>query len=735
MQYIPGGLGHNSSSEEKNVGTQINNEFLSFEGTFGYRIPAVGMKGKEIPSFILQVYEHGIILLDIISEHIIGPVDDSDEYWLTETGNVIPSRDVMMDNFEREIQNRLKADGRIYDRREKQLKLFIGRALVFCNTPEANIRSLNLTTPSINQYGITDYIRSFIKTYSNSIYVSKQSQSLIEGTKVFAKSKKTISNPESNLIGDLIDRSMYNTFTLDEEQRKVSMQIPSGPQRIRGLAGTGKTVILALKAALTHKEDDELKILSVFNTQSMYNQIEDLITKYYTYETRSIPDWSQLEIMHAWGGKGKVGFYYSICKRFNINPYSFGEVRNQPDPLEYVFADLLKKLKALNPEPYYDMVLIDEAQDFPQPFFEVVYNITKAPKRIIWAYDEFQSLNDLKIKEPRDLFGFNNQGEPNIPNSELEGVYIGGIEKDFILSNCYRNPRITLMTAHGLGLGIYRKGGIVDILSDSKSWSAIGYSVIKPNKNVFKEGDIVQIERLERFSKNILEKILKEKALDDKLLVSFESYESWNAEYDSVIRRIHGLITTQDIAPEQIMVISLATSGTKEIFANMRQKLDYLGIKSITPGYIEAADTFQEKGFVNLLTPYRAKGNEANIVFVTDAQYAITNTSFRSRNAMFVSVTRSRGYCYISGNGPRVKELAEEIRRIDEDYPKFNFKFPSEEEINRRRVILSKADSEVEKTQRQAEELILKNPEILIEALKQHKDLLNKIIKDNDANQ
>ena len=76
---------------------------------------------------------------------------------------------------------------------------------------------------------------------------------------------------------------MGNTFTLDEEQRKVSMQIPSGPQRIRGLAGTGKTVILALKAALTHKEDDKLRILSVFNTQSMYNQIQDLITKYYTY--------------------------------------------------------------------------------------------------------------------------------------------------------------------------------------------------------------------------------------------------------------------------------------------------------------------------------------------------------------------------------------------------------------------------------------------------------------------
>ena len=119
-----------------------------------------------------------------------------------------------------------------------------------------------------------------------------------------------------------------------------------------------------------------------------------LINTQPTYETRSTPDWSSLEIMHAWGGKGRVGFYYSVCKRFNLNPLAYGDVKNTTGPLEFIFADLLRKIKSLNPDPFYDMVLIDEAQDFPQPFFEVIYLITKAPKRIVWAYDEFQSLND-----------------------------------------------------------------------------------------------------------------------------------------------------------------------------------------------------------------------------------------------------------------------------------------------------------------------------------------------------
>jgi len=38
----------------------------------------------------------------------------------------------------------------------------------------------------------------------------------------------------------------------DLQQHKVAVQTPAGPQRIRGLAGTGKTVVLAQKAAFMH---------------------------------------------------------------------------------------------------------------------------------------------------------------------------------------------------------------------------------------------------------------------------------------------------------------------------------------------------------------------------------------------------------------------------------------------------------------------------------------------------
>ncbi|NEQ75928.1 MAG: hypothetical protein F6K23_24575 [Okeania sp. SIO2C9] len=41
---------------------------------------------------------------------------------------------------------------------------------------------------------------------------------------------------------------------LDREQHKIAVQIPNGPQRIRGLAGSGKTVVMCMKAAWMHNK-------------------------------------------------------------------------------------------------------------------------------------------------------------------------------------------------------------------------------------------------------------------------------------------------------------------------------------------------------------------------------------------------------------------------------------------------------------------------------------------------
>ena len=49
--------------------------------------------------------------------------------------------------------------------------------------------------------------------------------------------------------GDTIKKNEKEIANLDHWQKKAALEIVDGTQRIRGLAGSGKTIVLALKAA------------------------------------------------------------------------------------------------------------------------------------------------------------------------------------------------------------------------------------------------------------------------------------------------------------------------------------------------------------------------------------------------------------------------------------------------------------------------------------------------------
>lgn len=62
----------------------------------------------------------------------------------------------------------------------------------------------------------------------------------------------------------------------------------------------------------------------------------------------------------------------------------------------------------------YDVILVDEAQDFPPDFLRLCYLFLKPPKRLVYAYDELQSLNGLSVLPPDELFGVNEKGNPRV---------------------------------------------------------------------------------------------------------------------------------------------------------------------------------------------------------------------------------------------------------------------------------------------------------------------------------
>lgn len=86
---------------------------------------------------------------------------------------------------------------------------------------------------------------------------------------------------------------------MDAWQKKAAIEFPEGPQRIRGLAGSGKTIVLAQKAAILHAKYPKWNIAVTFQTRSLYQQFRGLIERFYRELTLDDPDWSKLSILHA----------------------------------------------------------------------------------------------------------------------------------------------------------------------------------------------------------------------------------------------------------------------------------------------------------------------------------------------------------------------------------------------------------------------------------------------------
>ncbi|MBN1971399.1 MAG: DEAD/DEAH box helicase [Candidatus Delongbacteria bacterium] len=740
MEFLAGNIEQEDNQFVNQVWDIIVDKLHSTEGIIGFKTPSLGKEIEETPTFILRSKNQGIVIIDIVNQNILG-FDEENEFWKINDNDFLYSRDLVVDAYEQEIENRLKEDKVLFDLRKKEWKIShkITKYIIFSQNTSAEIKVFN--SKAKNEltnifFGVDNFSTGLDEILIKETYSQEKIDiidSVLDGSNIYSKVTKQKIEKSPENINEFIKKSLDNTFKLDSIQRQIALQIPNGPQRIRGLAGTGKTIILCMKAALAHKFFPEMKILFVFNTQSMYNQVESLITKYYFNEVKKMPNWSNLNVLHAWGGSNKPGLYYNTANSIGMKPLNFMNVRSAGDPLDAIYSDLLKNGKD-KIEAIYDIVLIDEAQDFPASFFETVFYLTKESsfesklKRIVWAFDEFQSLTDIKIKEPEELFGKDKNKKPNILNSDLDGQYKGNISKDFVLPNSYRNPRINLMVAHGIALGLYSSNSKMP-MEYKKEWEARGYTLISPNKSKFTEGDNVIVERESNFSKNNLEKLLEERNTEHKL-IQYQDFINTQQQLDAIIKKVTWLITEQKVEPEEILIINLDSRNSKSEFQYIRQQLDIKEIKCITPGFIESNDSFKEPGFVTLSTPFRAKGNETNIVFVVNSQKVVNDSTLRMRNAIFVAITRSRGWCYIYSSGENSKLLKNEISLIQEHYPRFNFIFPNEDEITRKYAILS-SNKDLEKADNQINDLLSDESlrALLLEKLSQDPKLLEEVRK------
>lgn len=518
--------------------------------------------------------------------------------------------------------------------------------------------------------------------------------------------KKRINIRQEDSLGAKIKKIEREIANLDEWQKKAAFEMPEGPQRVRGLAGSGKTVVLALKAAYLHSQYPNWNIAVTFYTRALSQQFREMITSFSFEFMKDAPDWDRLKILHAWGTDAENGIYSETSRKVELSPMNYMNARSKygrDGAFEGICSELLYHIPS-NFKPYYDAILIDEAQDMPISFFKLCYKIAKEPKRIIFGYDELQNLNNSVMPSLTEMFGTDDNGNPLVELHNIENEP----RRDIVLPVCYRNTPWVLTLAHSLGFGIYRKEGLVQLFDDLNLWDEIGYKVEAGGLDY---GEQVRFRRKEDASPKYFNELLNP---DESIIV--KSFDSAFEQYQWISEEIEKNIKKDELDPDDILVVFPEAYYAKSQYMDLRQFLLERHIDSILAGVTVDRDTFRIKNCVTCSSIYRAKGNEAPMVYIVNSEYCAQGAGMITlRNTLFTALTRSRAWVRICGLSPSMAILSEEIQKCRNENFALDFKIPAMKEIKSLRLI-HRDRSEVEKKK------IQKTTNVLNELIKSLED-------------
>ncbi|MCB9135285.1 MAG: ATP-binding domain-containing protein [Anaerolineales bacterium] len=715
LTFLASSPDYDKDETTKTVWRWIEEKFSLEDGVCYYKHPIVTANTGAIPelTFLAKKFQPAAIRCLAVSQDDIVSIEE--DVWNIRN-DIIDSPLLELDDFVIGLRAKFDKD-RLLRRRINPIAV-LAFPLITKSDFEAKFGSILEDTFTIWADGDLHCLETTIDSPLDDIEW-RLTRSIVQGIRPL---KNISSKVQKSVItlGAAIRELDNQIALLDIEQEKASIQIAPGPQRIRGLAGTGKTVLLAMKAANIHLKFPDKKILFTFNTQSLYNQTRSLITKFYRFYGEVDPNWDMLHVRHGWGGRNRPGVYYDLCSRQGVSPLSLDDVRRMRTRLAPFQVCCQQALRS-SISPEYDFILIDEAQDFPKEFFEILYHLSHEPHQIYWAYDELQSLSSLEIQKPEEMFGMEEDGNPRV---SIEGDdYPGGIEKDLVLHKSYRCPHSVLMVAHAIGLGIYSENGAVQMLQNRESWEAIGYTI---EEGELSTGSAVTIFRPSENSPNQIDEIYG----GSQDLITAKVFETREDELIWIAKSIINDVKNENVLPHDIVVISLDNFNVRSNFAVLQSLILQKGIPSTIPGLIDDTAAYAEDGKVTLSTVFRAKGNEAPVVYIMAfEEYYDYVEPVEGRNKAFTSISRSKAWVRISGTGRIMQSAMQEINKVIQNYPRFKFVFPNMDEIRRLDAETGKRRREIQKAKLSTNELLKLDPQAIAALARTNPELVDELVK------
>jgi hypothetical protein len=177
--------------------------------------------------------------------------------------------------------------------------------------------------------------------------------------------------------------SLHDIKTMDLHQENLAKQIGDKNRLIRGVAGSGKTIILASRAKMLSKQNPDWKILILCYNISLSNVIQQMI-----HHMLNEP-----EDLFDFDPNAKSVQNENIIVR-NFHSWLKNDLRIREQQLPDIIEKLERNEAIL---PTYDAVLIDEGQDFEADWLRLVSLLINADTQsLLLVEDRAQTIYQRK---------------------------------------------------------------------------------------------------------------------------------------------------------------------------------------------------------------------------------------------------------------------------------------------------------------------------------------------------
>jgi hypothetical protein len=388
------------------------------------------------------------------------------------------------------------------------------------------------------------------------------------------------------------------------------IQVADHPLLVRGLAGSGKTLVLSAlctsyvaRVIANFPKSSSFRVLVVCHNHSLIALLNERLRRFWdAFQKGSYPE--RLINVHTMSETMKATAEQVVGHHVSSNDGPSGQAKE-------ILAAISKAGSAVYSAMYH-AVFIDEAQDFSHDelklLIQLVRTSEKGEKTVVIFYDDAQNING--------------QARPRWKDLEL---HINA-QRSFAMRQCRRSSRQILELGFNVLTGRFAHDRVTTRTFADVNW-------LSKERLVIEHKDFTEV----RF------------CYFDGLPPEVQVFGSRAHMFSWIAEEVRMLLEHDQVRPEDICIAFRRDKGYEEL----KRRLEVLLSPAHIAGIVHSFDDMYKRthqirqGHITLTSLGRLKGYEAPIVFLIGLDEFGTDS--KSRAAFYVGTTRAKHLLYLCG--------------------------------------------------------------------------------------